>query len=218
MRADVVFLIDVDNTLLRNDVVIADFKRHLVSTLGEECERRYWQILEELSTAGGYADYLGAVQRFRVERPEDQAVLRAGLFLLDYPFADTFYPGALDVVRELRRRAPVVIVTDGDAVYQANKVERSGLRAAVGGDVLVYIHKELMLHDVERRYPARHYVLVEDKIRILAATKDVWRDRVTTVFVKQGHFANDPAIVAAYPAADITIDRIDELASAVSNL
>jgi FMN phosphatase YigB (HAD superfamily) len=145
-------------------------------------------------------------------------VLQAGLFLLDYPFANTFYPGALEVIRRLRQRAKVVIVTDGDAVFQVNKVHRSGLWDAVDGDVLVYVHKELMLRDIERRYPARHYVLVEDKIRILAATKEVWRDRVTTVFVKQGHFAQDPEILSQYPAADISIDRIGDLLEAVSGL
>jgi FMN phosphatase YigB (HAD superfamily) len=145
-------------------------------------------------------------------------VLRAGLFLLEYPFADTLYPGALDVIRELRLRAPVVIVTDGDAVYQVNKVERSGLSRAVDGDVLVYVHKELMLHDVERRYPARRYVMVEDKIRILAAMKDVWGDRLTTVFVRQGRFANDAGLVAEFPPPDVTIDRIGELVDAVSGL
>jgi FMN phosphatase YigB (HAD superfamily) len=216
--ADTVFLVDVDNTLLHNDVVIDDFRRYLIDTLGADCAARYWQIQQELSEEVGYADYLGAIQQYRVEQPFDQSVLRAGLFLLDYPFADTFYPGALEAIRELRQRAPVVIVTDGDAVFQANKVRRSGLWDAVDGDVLVYVHKELMLHDIERRYPARHYVLVEDKIRILAATKDVWRDRVTTVFVKQGHFAQDPAVVAQYPAADISIDRIGDLPRAVTGL
>lgn len=218
MAADVVFLIDVDNTLLHNDVVIDEFRRYLIETLGADCARRYWEIQVELSEAVGYADYLGAVQRYRVEQAFDQSVLRAGLFLLDYPFANTLYPGALEVIRQLRQRAPVVIVTDGDAVFQANKVQRSGLWEAVSGDVLVYIHKELMLHDIERRYPARRYVLVEDKIRILAATKEIWRDRVTTVFVKQGHFAQDPAILAHYPAADISIDRIGDLLQAVAGL
>jgi FMN phosphatase YigB (HAD superfamily) len=218
MPADVVYLIDVDNTLLENDVVISDFRQHLIDTLGAEWERRYWRILEQLSAEVGFADYLGAVQRVRVERPDDQAVLRAGLFLLEYPFADCLYPGALEAIRELRRRAPVVIVTDGDAVYQVNKVERSGLSRAVDGDVLVYVHKELMLHDVERRYPARRYVMVEDKIRILAAMKDVWGDRLTTVFVRQGRFANDAALVADFPPADVTIERIGELVDAVSCL
>jgi FMN phosphatase YigB (HAD superfamily) len=218
MSADVVFLIDVDNTLLHNDVVIDNFRRFIAETLGEECVRRYWEILERASDEVGYADYLGAIQRFRVERPLDQGVLRLGLFLLDYPFAESFYPGALEAVRELRRRARVVILTDGDAVFQVNKVHRSGLWSEVSGDVLVYVHKEEMLEDIERRYPARHYVLVEDKLRILAATKDVWRDRVTTIFVKQGRFAQDPAIVAQFPAADLSIDRIGDLPQAISRL
>ena len=217
MPFDVVFLIDVDNTLLHNDVVMDDFREHLAGAFGER-EKRYWDIFEELSGTLGYADYLGALQRLRLEQPDDPAVLHASLFLLRYPFAERLYPGALRVIEELRRRGPVVIMTDGDVVYQPNKVERSGLWGAVEGDVLVYVHKELMLEDVERRYPSRRYVLVEDKIRILAAVKTAWGDRVTTVFVKQGRYAHDPVILAEYPAADISIERIADLSEALADI
>jgi FMN phosphatase YigB (HAD superfamily) len=209
---DLVYLIDIDNTLLDNDAVIADLKRHLLDAFGAEGEQRYWTIFEELWREHGYADYLGAFQRFRVERPRDAQAIRAPLFLLNYPFADRVYPGALDAIAALRRRAGVVILSDGDAVAQPNKVERSGLRDAVDGRVLIYIHKEGMLDDVERRYPAERYVMVDDKARILAAIKAVWRERVRTVFVRQGVYAADRAEVARYPPADVAIDRIGEIA------
>ena len=208
---DVVYLVDVDNTLVDNDAVIEDLKKHIASAFGAECEQRYWEIFEELRRELGYADYLGALQRFRVERPREPRLLQISLFLLHYPFADRLYPRALDVVADLRRSGPVVVLSDGDVVFQPRKVERSGLWQAVDGEVLIYIHKEQMLDDVERRYPARRYVMVDDKLRILTAIKTVWRERVTTVFVRQGHYAQDPAQVTPYPAADRTVDRIADL-------
>jgi len=208
---DVVFLLDVDNTLLDNDAVIADLRRHLLDTSGPECERRYWELFEQLRAELGYADYLGALQRYRVERPRDPNAIRISLYLLHYPFADRVYPGALDVIRRLGERGRPVILSDGDVVFQPRKIERSGLWSAVDGEVLVYIHKEQMLDDVERRYPAARYVMIDDKIRILAAMKAQWRDRLTTVFVRQGHYALDAALVAANPPADITVERIADL-------
>ena len=208
---DVVYLVDVDNTLVDNDAVIEDLKKHIASAFGAECERRYWEIFEELRRELGYADYLGALQRYRVERPREPRLLQISLFLLHYPFADRLYPRALDVVAHLRRSGPVVVLSDGDVVFQPRKVERSGLWQAVDGEVLIYIHKEQMLDDVERRYPARRYVMIDDKLRILTAIKTVWRDRVTTVFVRQGHYAQDPAQVTPYPAADRTVDTIADL-------
>jgi len=213
MHDDLVFLVDVDNTLLHNDTVMDDFRRLLLDAFGLERERRYWDIFEQLSAEVGYADYLGALQRFRVEWPGDLGIVRASMFLLYYPFNDRLYPGALDVIEELQQRARVVIFTDGDIVYQPNKVERSGLWQAVHGDVLICVHKEEMLDEVERRYPARRYVMVDDKIRILAAMKAVWGARLTTVLVKQGRFAHDQSTLHAYPPADRSIDRIEELTS-----
>ncbi len=208
---DVVFLVDVDNTLLDNDAVVEDLRRHLIEAFGIECERRYWNIFEDLRRELGYADYLGALQRYRVERPRDPHLLEMSLFLLHYPFADRLYPRALDLVGRLRTRGTVVIFSDGDVVFQPRKVEQSSLWAAVGGEVLIYIHKEAMLGDVEERYPATRYVVVDDKLRILTAIKAVWRDRVTTVLVRQGHYAHDKELLARYPPADVEVDAIGDL-------
>jgi len=208
---DIVFLLDVDNTLLDNDAVVDDLRKHLITTFGEECERHYWEIFEELRRELGYADYLGALQRYRIERPRDPHLLEISLFLLAYPFADRVYPGAFDVIRHLSSRGLVVILSDGDVVFQPRKIERSGLWAVADGRVLIYIHKEQMLDDVERRYPAERYVMVDDKVRILSEMKKVWRERLTTVFVRQGHYAHDPSLLAAYPAPDLTMEHIVEL-------
>ncbi|PYQ74260.1 MAG: haloacid dehalogenase [Acidobacteria bacterium] len=216
--ADTVFLLDVDNTLLDNDAIVEDLRRHLITAFGEECERRYWEIFEELRRELGYADYLGALQRYRIERPRDPHLLEISLFLLAYPFADRVYPGAFDVIRHLRSRGLVVVLSDGDVVFQPRKVERSGLWAAVDGRVLIYIHKEQMLDDVERRFPAERYVMVDDKVRILAEMKKIWRDRLTTVFVRQGHYAHDPVLLAVYSSPDITIERIGDVTNASMNL
>ena len=209
--APVVYLLDVDNTLLDNDAVITDLKVYLRATFGSDAERRYWTIFEELRSELGYADYLGALQRFRAENPRDPHVINMSLYLFHYPFADRLYPGALEALRRVGACGPTVILSDGDVVFQPRKVERSGLWGAVDGRVLIYIHKEQMLDDVERRHPAERYVMVDDKIRILAAMKAVWGDRVTTVFVRQGHYARDPQLMAAYPPADVTIERIADL-------
>ena len=212
-----VYLLDVDNTLLDNDAVVDDLQRHLRERFGADCERRYWDIFEQIRRELGYADYLGALQRFRVEHPRDPNMLGMSIYLLHYPFADRLYPGALDVIRHLSQRGRVVILSDGDVVFQPRKLERSGLWAATNGNALIYVHKEQMLDDVERRYPADHYVMVDDKVRILAAMKAVWRDRLTTVFVRQGHYAHDPSLLAAYPPADVTIERIADLQSTDAN-
>ncbi len=209
--AETVFLLDVDNTLLDNDAVIDDLRRHMADTIGEDCQQRYWALFEQLRTELGYADYLGALQRYRMERPRDSHVLRISLYLLHYPFADRVYPRAFDAINYLKTRGRVVILSDGDVVFQPRKVERSGLWGAVDGEALIYIHKEQMLEDVEARYPARRYVMVDDKLRILAAMKHTWRDRLTTVFVRQGHYANDTALVQSLPPADMTIETIGEI-------
>jgi FMN phosphatase YigB (HAD superfamily) len=207
----IVFLVDVDNTLLDNDHIQNDLKDHLEREYGSECRDRYWIILEELMQDLGYRDYLGALQRYRMEHPKDIRLLQMSSYLLDYPFAKRLYPGALDVLELLRSWGETVILSDGDVVFQPRKVERSGIYEAVRGHVLIYIHKEEALDDVQRRYPAKHYVLIDDKLRILTAVKGVWGDRVTTVFPRQGKFAHDPDVIAADPAADITVERIGDL-------
>ncbi|MEO8606060.1 MAG: HAD family hydrolase [bacterium] len=210
-RHEFVFLIDVDNTLLDNDRVTADLLRHLTQEVGRQRQRRYWELFEELRQQLGYADYLGALQRYRVEHPRDSHLLTVSRFLINYPFANRLYPGALDVIEHVRHWGPAVILSDGDAVFQPRKIERSGLFEAVDGNILIYIHKEEELDDVKRRYPAKHYVLVDDKPRILAAVKSAWGTRVTTVFPRQGHYALDPEAFAKYPPADVSIARIGEL-------
>ncbi len=210
-RSSTAFLFDVDNTLLDNDRVIADLQSHLESTVGTDCARHYWRIFEELRTELGYADYLGALQRYRGEYPRDPAIFTVGRFLLDYPFADRIFPYALEVIEHVKQWGPAVILTDGDVIFQPRKVDRSGLFEAVAGKVLIYLHKEKELGDVARQVPAEHYVLIEDKLRILAAVKNSWGSRVTTVFVRQGHYAHDPKVLAEYPDADISVDHIGDL-------
>jgi FMN phosphatase YigB (HAD superfamily) len=210
-RDRVVFLLDVDNTLVDNDRVIADLMRYLEREVGHEREARYWAIFEELREELGYADYLGALQRYRVEYPRDPHLLTVSHFLINYPFANRLYPNSLDVVDRLKAWGPVAILSDGDVVFQPRKVERSGLYEAVDGNVLIYVHKEQELEDVAARYPADRYVLVDDKLRILSTIKRLWGERVTTVFPRQGHYAHDPDVLATYPAADITIERIGDL-------
>ena len=206
-----VFLVDVDNTLLDNDRIQADLRRHLEREFGAECRDRYWAILEQLFSELGYRDYLGALQRYRVEHPKDIHLLSMSSYLVDYPFANRLYPAALDVLERFRSWGRTVILSDGDVVFQPRKVERSGIAENVDGHVLIYIHKEEELADVEQRYPAEHYVLVDDKLRILAAVKKIWASRVTTVFVRQGHYASDSKILASFPPADIKIGRICDL-------
>jgi FMN phosphatase YigB (HAD superfamily) len=206
-----VFLLDVDNTLLDNDRIAADLGEHLAQEFGDESRDRYWEIFEALRLELGYADYLGALQRYRLGALNDPRLLLMSSFLVDYPFADRLYPGALEVIAHLRRWGPTVILSDGDVVFQPRKVQRSGLWDAVEGRVLIYLHKEQMLDHVERRYPARHYVMVDDKLRILAAMKRILKDRLTSVFPRQGHYALDPHSVSAYPPADLAIERIGDL-------
>ena len=207
----IVFLVDVDNTLLDNDRIQNDLRRHLEREFGAACRDRYWAILEELFADLGYRDYLGALQRYRVEHPQDIHLLSVSSFLVDYPFANRLFPESLDVLERFRSWGETVILSDGDVVFQPRKVERSGISEAVEGNVLIYIHKEEALDDVERRYPANHYVVVDDKLRILTAVKKAWGSRVTTIFPRQGQFAHDPKIIAAYPPADITVERIGDL-------
>ena len=207
----IVFLVDVDNTLLDNDRIQDDLKRHLEREFGADCRDRYWAILEQLFTDLGYRDYLGALQRFRVEHPREPHLLSMSSFLVDYPFANRLYPGSLDVLERFRSWGSTVILSDGDVVFQPRKVERSGIFEAVGGHVLIYIHKEEALDDVEQRYPAEHYVLVDDKVRILDAVKKIWGDRVTTIFPRQGQYAHDAKSIAGYRPADLTVERIGEL-------
>ena len=211
MSPQIVFLFDVDNTLLDNDRIALDLKNHLEREVGHERQERYWALFEELRTKVGYADYLGALQLYRENYPRDPHLLTVSHFFVEYPFANRLFPNALDAVEHAKKFGKPVILSDGDVVFQPLKVWRSGLHEAFDGHVLIYIHKEIELEDVERRYPADHYVLIDDKIRILAAVKKICGRRVTTVFPRQGHYALDRKLVESFPAPDITIERIGDL-------
>ena len=216
MTSDIVFLLDVDNTLLDNDRIVVDLRRHLESEFGVASADRYWTIFEGLRSELGYADYLGALQRYRLDAerggPDDHRLLLMSSFLVDYPFAERLFPRALEVIDHLGKLGLTVILSDGEVVFQPLKVQRSGLWNAVAGRVLIYIHKEQMLSAVQRHYPARHYVIVDDKLQVLSAMKKVLQQHVTTVFPRQGHYAFDLVNIAKYPAADFTIERIGDLA------
>ncbi len=206
-----VFLFDVDNTLLDNDRVTDDLKRHLENTVGPERQQRYWEIFEQLRMELGYADYLGALQRYRIENPRDPGLLTVSHFFINYPFATRLYPDSLDAVEHVKQWGTAAVLSDGDVVFQPLKVERSGIGETFNDKVLIYIHKEQELEDVKKRFPADHYVLIDDKLRILTAVKKIWGSKVTTVFPRQGHYALDAAAIAKLPKADITIERIGDL-------
>ncbi|MBS0577962.1 MAG: HAD family hydrolase [Proteobacteria bacterium] len=208
-----VFLFDVDNTLFDNDALQRQLTEYLTHTFGTAVQARYWALFEELRDRLGYADYLGALERLRLERPDDPLLLQAVFFFSDYPFREQLYPGALEALEHCARLGRTVILSDGDAVFQPLKVRGAGLWAAVQGHVLIYVHKERMLDEVQRRYPGAHYVLVDDKVRILAAVKQAWGAKVTTVFPRQGHYALDAAEVARHPPPDVNLGGIGELAS-----
>ena len=209
--AATVFLFDVDNTLIDNDRVANDLRRHLKEKVGEGCEQRYWDIFEKLRTELGYADYLGALQRYRVEQPREPKLLAVSYFMINYPFANRLYPESLDAVEHAKELGRAAILSDGDVVFQPRKVDRSGLYDIFDGHVLIYVHKEAELADVEAKYPAEHYVMVDDKVRLLTAMKKYWGKRVTTVFPRQGHYALDEKLVAQYTKPDIALERIGEL-------
>ena len=208
---DIVFLVDVDNTLLDNDQLISDLMEHIASEYGPGSRDRYAQILETVRTRLGYVDYLGALQQYRLEHLDVQGLLGMSSFLIDYPFAQRLYPQALQVLAHLQSMGETVILSDGDVVFQPRKIQKSGIWDAVDGRVLIYVHKEQMLQSVEQRYPARHYVMVDDKLRILDALRTQWQDRVTTVFPRQGHYAHDTAAIAGFAPADVTVENIAEL-------
>lgn len=206
-----VFFFDVDNTLVDNDRVAQDLQKHLRKKVGEASNKRYWELFEQLRSELGYADYLGALQRYRSEDPRDPKLLEVSYFMVNYPFANRLFPESLDAVEHARCSGLPVILSDGDVVFQPRKIDRSGLYEAFEGNVLIYVHKEKELGDAEAKYPAKHYVMVDDKVRLLAAIKEYWGSRVTTIFPRQGHYAHDAAEVARYPKPDITIERIGEL-------
>jgi FMN phosphatase YigB (HAD superfamily) len=207
----VVFLFDVDNTLLDHDRVVSDVHNFMEREIGKDRQQRYWEILETLRAELGYVDYLGTLQRYRAEYPHNASILKVSIYLINYPFANRLFPNSLDVIDHVKQRGTAAILSDGDAVFQPRKIERSGLWDAVDGNVRIYLHKEFELADVEKKLPADHYVVIDDKLKLLTAIKEQWKDRVTTIFPKQGHYARDPKNLASYPLADINIESIGEM-------
>lgn len=211
MGNNLVFLFDVDDTLLNNDRVTDDLKGYLEKQVGHERQACYWEFFEQLRSELGYADYLGALQRYRLAYPRDPSLLTVSHFLINYPFATRLYPDSLDVVEHVKQWGEAVVLSDGDVVFQPLKIDRSGIWESVEGKVLIYIHKEQELDDVEKRFPAAHYVLIDDKLRILTAVKKIWGEKVTTIFPRQGHYAHDPKTLADFPPADLSVERIGDL-------
>lgn len=209
--AALVFLLDVDNTLLDNDRFGADLGAHLEQAFGAAGRDRYWAIYAQLREELGYADYLGALQRFRVFVQDNPALLHSAAFMLEYPFAQCLYPHVLETISQLRSHARTAILSDGDVVFQPRKIQRSGLWDAVAGDVLIYLHKQNKLDAMQRRFPAAHYAMVDDKAQILADMKRALGTRLTTVFVRQGHYAAAAKDQRIDPAPDLVIERIGNL-------
>ena len=211
LAEDTVFLFDVDNTLLDNDRVKSDLKEKVLQDFGQEACNRFWAIYEEQRKKHIYADFIGTLERFRLEHLHDPKALRLSLWMMHYPFADRLFPDALAVVRHVSQWGLPVVLTDGDGVFQPYKLERSGLWNAFDGRVLGYVQKDQELEAIAQAFPARHYILVDDKLKLLNAVKGIWGNRVTTIFVKQGHYANDPNVLASEPVADVSVDRVAEL-------
>ena len=209
--SELVFLLDVDNTLLDNDRFGADVGARLEQAFGAAERERYWTIYDALRDELGYADYLGALQKFRAGLDDSPDLLQMSAFMLDYPFASRLYPRALDAIKHLRTLGLPAVLSDGDVVFQPRKVQRSGIWDAVEGRVLIYLHKERMLDAMQRRFPASHYVMVDDKPQLLAAMKRVLGEKLTTVFVRQGHYAVESTSKVIDPAPDISIGRIADL-------
>jgi FMN phosphatase YigB (HAD superfamily) len=206
-----VFLLDIDNTLLDNDRFAADLGDRLEQCFGAPERARYWKIFAELREQLGLADYLASLQAFRTGLDDHPGLLDMSEFLLEYPFATRLYPLALEAVARLRTLGRPVVLSDGDIVFQPRKIQRAGIWEAVAGEVLIYIHKEHALDQVQRRYPASHYVMVDDKPNLLAAMKLRLSNKLTTVFVRQGHYALAPQSTAVEPPPDLVIDRIGDL-------
>ncbi len=208
---EIVFLFDVDDTLLDNDAMKADLGQHVLDIFGQAGAKRFWTIYEEQRVKHGYADFLGTLERFRLEHLGQPRAMLLANWLMAYPFAERLYPEALPAVRHVAQWGLPVILTDGDGVFQAYKLVRAGLWDAFEGHVLDYVHKEQELDAVMRAYPARHYVVIDDKPSILSAIKKAWGQRVTTIFVRQGHYALDPKAAAILPHPDMTLENIGAL-------
>jgi hypothetical protein len=203
---DLVFLLDVDNTLLDNDRAKEDMAARVEDLVGAERAARWWELYEQVRQETDVVDYPRTLTRYRAVFPDEPRFPHLADFILGLPYAGYVYPGALETLTYLRTLGTTVIVSDGDAVYQAAKIARAGLAAAVDDHVLIFLHKEGRIEDVRQRYPAEHYLLIDDKLRILARLKGILGDLVTTLHVAQGHYASSERGI--YPAADLEVPSI----------
>ncbi|MEO8742820.1 MAG: HAD family hydrolase [Lysobacteraceae bacterium] len=211
ISGDTVFLLDVDNTLLDNDRFSADLRARLTQDFGAPENERYWTIYDALRNQRGYADYLDALQEFRAGHDGDPKMSLLSAFLLEYPFADRFYPHTMKAIAHLRSLGLPVVLSDGDIVFQPRKIQRSGIWDAVDGRVMICVHKQRSLVQMQQRFPAAHYVMVDDKPQLLAEMKQLMGETLTTVFVRQGHYAAESVNIRIEPAPDHTIERIGDL-------
>jgi FMN phosphatase YigB (HAD superfamily) len=210
-EAATIFLLDVDNTLLDNDRFAADLGQQVEKSFGAAQRTRYWDIFAQRRAALGLADYLGSLQEFRAGLDDEPQLLGMSQYLLDYPFASRLFPLALEAVAHLNTQGAAVVLSDGDIVFQPRKIQRSGIWDAVQGRVMIYLHKEQVLDHMQRRFPAKHYVMVDDKANLLAAMKSVLGAQLTSVFVRQGHYALAAESNSVVPAPDLVIERIGDL-------
>ena len=206
-----VLLFDVDNTLLDNDRFASDLGARLEQLLGSDARERYFVLFAALREQLGYADYLTALQQLRAELADNMTVLQLSMFLLEYPFAERLYPQALAAVEHLSTLGQTVVLSDGDAIFQPRKIQHAGIWDAFAARVLIYMHKERKLDVMQRAYPADHYVMIDDKPNLLAAMKRIMHNQLTTVFVRQGHYARDADMATIEPAPDLTINSIKDL-------
>jgi FMN phosphatase YigB (HAD superfamily) len=188
-----VFLLDVDNTLINNDQVKEDFNAHLEVELGPKLTERFWDIYEQARKERGVVDIPLSLQRLREATPlselDEQTFHHVQSIFDNYPFFNALYPHTLETLQHLRTMGLTVIVSDGDQLFQPEKIFRSDLAETVEGRVLIYTHKQQHLEEILQKYPADHYVMIDDKPDILVDSKAIMGKRLTTVFVKQGHYA-----------------------------
>ncbi len=204
-----VFLLDVDNTLLDNDALKAEIGSRIQMLVGVELARRFWVVYEQVRQQAEFVDYPATLDRFINQYGDASQPVQLRQIFESLPFASFLFPDVIETLRHLRSLGTVAILSDGDQVFQPLKIRKSGLEEAVGGNVLIYVHKERELQRVFAQYPADHYVMVDDKPRILSALEEECPSRFTTVFVLQGHYAREGEYE---PVPDIVVHHFADLA------
>ena len=206
-----VFLIDLDNTILDNDGVKQDIEAKMLEILGERLAERFWHYYEAVRKDLDYIDFFETMMRLRDENPTDAAVVdEATGTLMDWDFCPRLYPRAIETVLHLKSLGLPLVLSDGDPVFQPMKIHQCGVTQAVDGRVLIFVHKERFLPAVQARFRAERYVLIDDKPGILMRSKAALGDRLTTVHVLQGKYATDPKLAVDY-TPDIVVPNFSDL-------